>query len=239
MGPPETWSEQGYTDNSTFLLSPRSFSPSSSTAGCYKIVFTPQNSLFFFVLIQHHSHDKIEGFGSSIWLWVRAKAGDLWSHLHSLCPVFGPSHLWLETCFLNTIIKSSSGGSLQVGEAIYSLCHWETDEVPSEWPHQPFLLGDGGTMAIGSQLKDGSPATAPEPPQLFRNVMETNGTCHLFSFLLTFRCLPQHPCPQSPGSWGGLRPIPRRGGGERGGPAYLPPASSVYMVMNTSWPYLL
>lgn len=59
-------------------------------------------------------------------------------------------------------------------------------------------------MAIRSQLKDGGTASAPEPLWLFGNVMETNGTCHLFCFLLVFRCLLRHWCPQSPGPWDGL-----------------------------------
>lgn len=110
------------------------------------------------------------------------------------------SQLWVETwVFISILIKSSSGDSLQVCTTIYSLCCWEPVEVPSEWPHQPFLLGDGGTMAIGLQLKAGHPTSPPAPAQLFGNVAETDGTCHLFCFLLVFRCLLQHWCPQSPG----------------------------------------
>ena len=77
-------------------------------------------------------------------------------------------------------------------------------------------------MAIGSQLKDGGPASAPEPPLLFGNVMETDGTCHLFCLLLVFRCLLQHRCPQSPGPWGWLSqlaPYLQAKVGEEEGPA--------------------
>lgn len=129
--------------------------------------------------------------------------------------------------FLSILIKSSSGDSLQVCTAIYSLCCWEPVEFPSEGPHQPFLLGDGGTTAIGRQLKAGRPTSPPAPAQLFGNVAETDGTCHLFCFLLVFRCLLQHWCPQSPGgNWDGLSqlaPYLRMEEGEEQGPASCKP----------------
>lgn len=90
-------------------------------------------------------------------------------------------------------------------------------------------------MAIGSQIQDGGPASAPEPPQLFRNVMETHSTCHLFCFLLVFRCLPHHCCPQSPGPWGGLSqlvPYLRSEVGSEEGPASRKPClhSNEYLL---------
>lgn len=92
-------------DTPACLLSPRlwSFSPYSSTAGCHQTVFTATKLTFLEFFIQHHTHEKSEGFRCSIWIWIRAKVGHMVSPTFPVS-LFGPRFRFICTGVFFTLV---------------------------------------------------------------------------------------------------------------------------------------